>query len=79
MEPVMSLDPTVAKLREEVQKARAALIKTSRDQPEHWWSPREIKAVSKNGWSYGATGLALNSLIDDGTFDVSEHKVRISH
>ncbi len=75
----MSLDPTVAKLREEVQKAREALIQTSSAQPDHWWSPREIKAASKNGWSYGATGLALNGLIDDGTFVVSEHKVRVSN
>ena len=75
----MSLDPTVAKLREEVQQAREALIRTSSEQPDYWWSPREIKAASKNGWSFGATGLALNDLIDDGTFVVSEHKVRINN
>ncbi len=74
----MSLDPTVAGLREEVQKARQALIETSGRQPDYWWSPRELKAASKNGWTYGATGLALNGLIDDGTFAVSGDKIRLN-
>ncbi len=75
----MTVDPTVASLREEVQMAKEALIQTSRQEPEYWWSPRELKAVSKNGWSYGATGLALSALIEDGTFDVSGDKVRLSN
>lgn len=74
----MAIDRTAACLSEEVARATAALIQTSRTAPEKWWSARELKAEAKNGWSHAATNMALRSLIADGTFTVKGHEVRLN-
>lgn len=74
----MALDRTSAALRAEIQKASAALVRTSEESPEKWWSPDEIQAAAKNGESYAAVSLALGRLIEDGTFILEKDKVRLS-
>jgi hypothetical protein len=74
----MAFDATAASVGQEIEKAREALIRTSENAPGQWWTGRELKLAAKNGWSYGAANLALSRLIDDGTFEVKEGKVRLS-
>lgn len=74
----MPLDRTSAALREEIQRASAALVRTSKESPEKWWAPPEIEAAAKNGESYPAVQLALSRLIEDGTFTLEKEKVRLS-
>jgi hypothetical protein len=78
MEAPMALDRTSAALRSEIQHATEALVRTSRDSPEKWWSPLEIEAAAKNGESYAAVQLALSRLIEDGTFVTEKDKVRLN-
>lgn len=74
----MALDRTSAALRNEIQHASAALVRTSQEFPEKWWAPFEIEAAAKNGESYAAVQLALGRLIEDGTFITDKDKVRLS-
>jgi len=74
----MALDRTTAALRAEIEKASAALVQTSQQAPERWWSPEEIQAAAKNGESYAAVSLALSRLIENGTFIIDKDKVRLS-
>jgi hypothetical protein len=74
----MAVDATSAALAAEIGLAREALISKSRENPDQWWPAWEIRAEVKNGWSDGATSLALNQLLDDGTFEVRGDTVRIS-
>lgn len=78
MEYTMAIDATAASLGQEIEKARCALIRTSEESPNQWWTARELKFAAKNGWSHGAANLALSRLVDDGTFEVKEGKVRLS-
>lgn len=73
----MALDRTSAALRMEIQHASDALVRTSRESPEKWWSPLEIEAAAKNGESYAAVQLALGRLIENGTFTIEKDKVRL--
>lgn len=74
----MAFDPIAASFGQEVKRARNAFILTSQRAPERWWTARELKATAKNGWSHGAANLALNALIEDGTFAVKQDKVRLN-
>jgi hypothetical protein len=74
----MALDRTTAALRAEIEKASAALVQTSQQAPERWWSPEEIQVAAKNGESYAAVSLALSRLIEDGTFIVKKDKIRLN-
>jgi hypothetical protein len=78
MEFSMSIDPAVAQLRHEIEQARAALVTTLQTNPERPWSPRDLKAESKNGWSYGAANLALTGLVDDGMLVIDDGEVRLA-
>jgi hypothetical protein len=78
MESSMAFDPTAANLGHEIEKAREALLSKSQEDPEQWWSARELKAAARSGWSRGVANLALSRLIEDGTFDLKEGKVRLS-
>jgi hypothetical protein len=78
MEFEMAVDATSAALAAEIGLAREALIRKSRENPAHWWPAWKIRAEVKNGWRDGATSLALNQLLDDGTFEVEGDTVRIS-
>jgi hypothetical protein len=78
MEYSMAVDATAASLEQEIGKAREALLRTSREDPGRLWSARELKAAAKNGESYGATGLALSQLIEDGTLVVAGDKIRLN-
>lgn len=68
----MPLDATTAALTGEIAAARTALTEHARTRPGEWWDPYELKAEARNGWTSGAMTLALNDLIDDGTFEVGD-------
>lgn len=74
----MAVDATAAALATEIDRAREALIEKSQEDREQWWPAWELRAAVKNGWSDGATNLALNELLEDGTFEVQGDAVRIS-
>lgn len=78
MELEMAVDATAAALATEIDRAREALIEKSQEDREQWWPAWELRAAVKNGWSDGATNLALNELLEDGTFEVQGDAVRIS-
>jgi hypothetical protein len=78
MESSMAFDPTAASLGQEIERAREALLSKSREAPDQWWSARDLKAAARSGWSRGVANLALSRLIEDGTFDLKEGKVRLS-
>jgi len=74
----MALDATTASLAREIAEARNALIAEARTAPAKWWPAWELKTHARNGWSDGAMNLALNRLIEDGTFVVTGDSVRLS-
>lgn len=75
----MGLDPAVAELQREIEQARDALVSKLRENPDHPWSPRELKAESKgNGWSYGAANLALTGLVEDGRLVIDDEGIRLT-
>lgn len=78
MELEMAVDATSAALAVEIGKAREALIEKSQENRNQWWPAWELRAAVKNGWTDGATNLALNQLLEDGTFEVKGDTVRVS-
>jgi hypothetical protein len=78
MEFSMGIDPAAAQLRHEIEQASGALVTMLKADPERPWSPRDLKAESKEGWSYGAANLALMRLVDDGTLVIDGGKVRLA-
>lgn len=74
----MGIDPAAAQLRHEIEQASGALVTMLKADPERPWSPRDLKAESKEGWSYGAANLALMRLVDDGTLVIDGGKVRLA-
>ncbi len=74
----MALDRTSARLREQIAQASEALVRTSREAPEKWWTARDLAKAAKNGESYAAVSLALSRLIDEGVFAVDKDKVRLN-
>jgi hypothetical protein len=76
MELTMPDAPT-AHLSQEVAQAREALIATVREEPDRWWSAYDLKVEVRNGWSAGAMSLALNELVEDGTFEARHDEVRL--
>jgi hypothetical protein len=78
MEFSMAFDPTAASLGQEIDKAKEALLSKSQEARGEWLSARELKASARSGWSRGVANLALSRLIEDGTLDLKEGKVRLS-
>lgn len=74
----MSVDPTSERLAREIAEARQALVNRIQEAPSQWWPASDLKARVRNGWSAGATGLALGDLIADGTLEVQGDSVRLS-
>jgi hypothetical protein len=74
----MSADPTSEQLAHEIAEARQALLDRTREARGAWLPALVLKAEVRNGWSAGATGLALGDLIADGTFEVQGDAVRLS-
>lgn len=74
----MAIDATTEFLAREIGEAREALLREAGLFPERWWPAWELKAQARNGWSDGAMNLALNRLIQEGTFAVKEDSVRLS-
>ena len=73
----MTVDAISAELAAEIGRARNALIEKSREEPNHWWPAWELRAEVKNGWTNGATTLALSELLQEGAFEVQGDAVRI--
>jgi hypothetical protein len=69
-------DAAFAVLTDEITAAREALVALVREDPERSWHPYELKMQVRNGWSAGAVSLALDYLIEDGTFEVQETRIR---
>lgn len=64
--PVDAIDDL---LREEVARARDALIDVAYQDRERWWTAYELKRRARNGWSSGVMGLALRELLSEGHFE----------
>jgi hypothetical protein len=79
MESTVAIDATAAALAEDVATAEEALRNLAAAEPERWWAAYELKAQARNGGSAGAMSMALNRLVDDGTFDLTNgDQVRLS-
>lgn len=72
METAMPVDATAAALAAEVGAARQALIDFVERESRDCWPAHELKARARNGWSAGAMSLALNRLLEDGTFELKD-------
>lgn len=68
METTVPIDATTAALAQEVEAAQKALVELVTQEPRDCWPAYELKAKARNGWSAGAMSLALNRLLEDGTF-----------
>jgi hypothetical protein len=66
MESTMTTDAAFQSLTEEIEAARGALLTLARSESGRAWHPYELKTRARNGWSSGAMGLALDSLLADG-------------
>jgi hypothetical protein len=76
METSMTRDPAFASVSNEVRAARDALVETAGQR--EWWTAYELKVRARNGWGSGAMSLAMNDLVEDGTFEVGDDlKVRL--
>lgn len=62
----MTTDAAFQSLTDEIEAAREALLTMAASEPGRAWHPYELKTRARNGWSSGAMGLALDSLIVDG-------------
>lgn len=76
MEAAMTADPAYRAVANQVDEARRTLIELARTEPR-WWEPYELKTRAQNGTVAGAVALALNALIDEGTFEVGPRGVRL--
>jgi hypothetical protein len=75
MEMMMAADAPYTTLTDEIEAARSALIGLAQtEQASHWWNAYDLKTQARNGWSAGAMSLAMNQLIDDGTFEVNDDR-----
>lgn len=72
MENAVPIDATFAALAEEVAAAQKALIDAISGEPRDCWHAYELKIKARNGWSPSVMSLALNRLVEDGTFEVIE-------
>jgi 3-oxoacyl-ACP reductase-like protein len=68
----MITDPAFEMVSGEVAAARDALVDAARADSERWWSAHELKIHARNGWSSGAMSLAMNDLVEDGTFELND-------
>jgi hypothetical protein len=62
-------EPAVASLAEEVEAARAALVEIAGSEPDRWWTARELRDRCQNGWAPAAVMIALNRLVAEGRFE----------
>jgi hypothetical protein len=77
MEAAVTVDAADRTLGTEIAKARDALMALAEQQPERWWTARELKVQTRNGWSSGVMGLALQELLDDGVLERRSEDLRI--
>jgi hypothetical protein len=75
MEGSMTVDQTFAALEADVRAAETALVEVAQSKPGTWWTPHELRQQARNGWSPGAMGLALDSLIARRVFEVNVEKL----
>ena len=68
----MTTDPAFELVSEEVAAARDALVEAAQADAGKWWSAYELKIHARNGSGSGAVSLAMNDLVDDGTFELNE-------
>lgn len=62
----------------EIAKARDAIIRLGEAHPRVRWSSREIREAARNGVNPGALGIALDELLNEGTFVRDTDDQRIS-
>lgn len=68
----MTSDAAFESLTDEILQARRALLALTASEPGKRWHPYELKTRARNGWSASAMGLALDGLIDEGSFEVHD-------
>lgn len=75
----MAIDATVAAAAAEVTEAEGALRDLVAEDPDRWQGAYELKARARNGWSAAAMSIALNRLLADGAFELSDgDQIRLS-
>ena len=72
----MTADAAERVLQDEITAAQEALLGLASQEPDRWWTPRELRIEARNGWSSGAMGLALAALVDDGRLE-QRHDFRV--
>lgn len=73
----MAVDATVSVLREQIAAAKDALVRAASDAEEEWPHAYELKLKARNGWGAGVMSLALNRLVEEGTFEAHKGRVRL--
>lgn len=79
MEAALSPDVATEQLAQEIGEATRELLRLVAEEPDRPWPAYELKDRARNGWSAGATDIALNRLIDTGRFEIDGDLIRIRH
>lgn len=69
MESIVTVEAADRTLRQEIDRARDALMELVNEKPAVWWSARDLKIQARNGWDSGVMGLALRELLDEGLLE----------
>jgi hypothetical protein len=77
MESIVTVDAADRTLREEIVRARDALLELASERPGHWWSARDLKVQARNGWDSGVMGLALSELLEEGLLEQRSSDLRV--
>jgi RNA:NAD 2'-phosphotransferase (TPT1/KptA family) len=77
METTVTVDAADRTLSREIAEARDALLALVEQQPEQWWTARDLKVRTRNGWSSGVMGLALQELLEEGILERRATDLRI--
>ena len=73
----MTVDAADRTLGKEIAQARKAMLKLATQESEQWWTARDLKVQTRNGWSSGVMGLALQELLDEDLLEQRPHDLRV--
>lgn len=73
----MTVDAADHTLSMEIAQARDAVMGLVEQHPTEWWTARELKVRTRNGWSSGVMGLALQELLEEGFLERRPTDLRI--
>jgi hypothetical protein len=77
MENAMTVDAADRTLSREIAQAREAMLELARREPDRWWTARDLKVQTRNGWGSGVMGLALQKLLDEDLLEQRPEDLRV--